>query len=449
MVEALGWLAFVGGFAGALTLMADRGYRAGLKLAWFLATLAVPGWFAVTFRSVSVDGITGVALAVLVATLYQPMTGFRPRWAVADVCLGLVVLATVVSDAANRVLIPGFLVEQVRVWVLPYLVGRVFLKSWDEMGGTLPILMALVAGLSVFGIIEALIHTNVLAVATGKSWELLDRAEGFRWGLKRAQGITNHPIYFGLLLVLTLPWVLTASRQPNAPRWWAYVPVLLVGAAVVTVSRSAHLAIAVVFAADVFFRKPHYRGPMLAAALTAGLVFVVFRQEVLDLLGSYAGEAAPETETVKINGVPEPYSGTRHRDLLVKVYGEAIDGAGWVGYGSMVTDMPKDAYMDQRFASIDHEYLLHFLKYGYLGTATFLLFAAAGTYHLARSAVRRDGAVAELSGGLCGAFAVVAVVIRGVAFSNDFRATWLFVAGLGATLAMRPRTEVTNGPTSV
>jgi hypothetical protein len=438
MVEAFGWLAFLVGFGGALALMADRGYRDGMKLAWFIVTLAVPGWFVVTFRSVSVDGITGVALAILLATLYQPLTGFRPRWAIADVCLGLVFLATVVSDAANRMLIPGFLVEQVRVWVLPYFVGRVFLSSWDEMGRTLPILMGLVAGLSVFGIVEALIRTNVLAAATGKSWELLEKAEGFRWGLKRAQGIANHPIYFGLLLALTLPWVLTAYRQPGSPRWWAYVPALLAAAAFVTVSRSAHLAVAVVFAADFFFRKPQFRGVLLATGLAAGLTFFVFRQEALDLLGSYAGEASPETEMVKINGTPVPYSGTRHRDLLMDVYADAIDGAGWVGYGTLVSDMPKDAYMDPRFASIDHEYLLHFLKYGYLGLATLFLFSAAGTYHLARAALRRDGPLSDLAGGLCGAFTIVAVLIRGVAFSNDFRAMWLFAAGLGASLALRP-----------
>ena len=58
MGDAPGWAAFVGGLVGTLVLMADRGFKDGLRLAWFLATLAVPGWFAFTFRSVGLDAVT-------------------------------------------------------------------------------------------------------------------------------------------------------------------------------------------------------------------------------------------------------------------------------------------------------------------------------------------------------------------------------------------------------
>ena len=55
MVEALGWAAFVGGLVGTLVLMADRGFKDGTSLAWFLATLAVPAWFNVFLRSITLD----------------------------------------------------------------------------------------------------------------------------------------------------------------------------------------------------------------------------------------------------------------------------------------------------------------------------------------------------------------------------------------------------------
>jgi hypothetical protein len=90
--------------------------------------------------------------------------------------------------------------------------------------------------------------------------------------------------------------------------------------------------------------------------------------------------------------------------------------------------------MDQRFLSIDHHYLLHYLRYGYLGTISFIAFAAAGAWNLAREALARDGPLSDLAAGLFGAFVAVVIVVRGVAFSPDFGATWIFVAGLAASM---------------
>jgi hypothetical protein len=440
MVEALGWAAFVVGFAGTWMLVAARGYADGTKIAWFVATLAVPGWLIANFRSISLDAVTGVALAMLLATLNRPYSGTRPRWVLCDLMVALVVLTAILSDALNRILIPGTVIELVRTWVLPYLVGRLFLRSWDEVRPVLPVLVALAAALSGFALVEAVTKTNLLAVVTGIKWQLLETGEGFRWGLKRAQGNTNHPIYFGLLMTLTLPWVLMAARAARngeGPRWWAAVPAVAAAAAFVTVSRAAHLAVVFVFTCDLFFRRPTYRGPMLACAVFGGLAFLAFRQETLDLLGRYAGETDSYYETVRINGIDYEYTGTRHRDLLLVAYDEAIEQTGWVGYGTSFQDMPLDPYMDGRFRSIDHHYLLHYLRYGALGIAAFLALAVAAAWNLGREALARDGPLSDLAAGLFGAFVAVTVMARGVAFSFDFAATWLFVAGLSASLAAR------------
>jgi hypothetical protein len=451
MVEVLGWAAFGLGLVGTWVLMADRGFRDGMRLAWFLATLAVPAWFTVTFRSITLDAITGVTSATALALLFRPFEGARTRWVLSDVLVGGIVLAGIVSDALNRILIPGTIFELIRSWVLPYLVGRLFLTSWDQVRRTLPVLVVLAAALSVYAIVESLSQTNVLAVVTGKKWELLESSEGYRWGLKRAQAITNHPIYFGLLMALTLPWLLTAARQAtrgDGPRWWVAIPALATVGAFVTVSRSAQVAIVMVFAADQFFRRPSYRAPMLFLAVAGGLAFLVFRSEILDLLGTYAGEHAIGQDKVRIYGIEYDYSGTRHRDLLLLAYEEAIDRAGWFGYGSSVQDMPRDPNMDVRFLSIDDHYLLHYLRYGYLGTAAFLAFAAAGAWNLAREALARDGPLSDLAAGLFGAFVAVTLLVRGVALSFDFGATWLFVAGLAATMRARrmPTAAATRKP---
>lgn len=447
MVDALGWAAFFGGFVGTLVLLADRGFHDGLRLAWFLATLAVPGWFAVTFRSIGLDAVTGVAVATLVALMGRPFTGGRPVWMWTDLLLGSVILSCVLSDALNRILIPGTVLELVRTWVFPYLLGRLFLTAWGDMGRTIPTLVVLAAALSVFGIVEALIQTNVLARATGKSWPLLEKSEGFRWGLKRAQGTTNHPIYFGLLLALTLPWILMAARMARssaAPRWWRAVPALLVGAAVVTVSRSAQLAMVIVLAADQFFRWPRVRPYILMTVFVGGLTFAAFRQEALDLLGAYAGETDIGEDTVLIDGIEYEYTGTRHRDLLYKAYSELIDQAPWYGYGTMSDAIArKQDQMAVQFQSIDHHYLVQYLRYGTAGVVTFLLFGVAAAWNLAREAWARDGPLSDLAAGLFGAFVAVLIMLRGVALSPDFGSTWLFVAGLAASMRARRAAPVT------
>lgn len=440
MADALGWAAFVLGFAGTLYLVSERGFRDGMRIAWFLATLAVPGWFTVAFRSVALDAITGMCLATLVAMLRQPYHGQRATWLLSDLLLGLVVIIAILSDALNRVLIPGTVVELIRSWVFPYLIGRLFLTTWDGVDRVLPTIMTLGAALSALALFEAIFQINVLALATGKRWEILETGEGFRWGLKRAHVITNHPIYFGLLICMILPWLLLGARAAmngQGPRWWVVIPYLAVAAAFATVSRSAQLAALIVLAADQFFRRPTYRIPMLLIAAIGGIVFLMFREQILDLLGVYAGESEVMQDRVKIYGTEYEYTGTRHRDLLVLAYEGAIDRAGWIGFGTTMQDMPKDPYMDSRFLSIDFHYLIHFLKYGYLGIATFAAFAIAVMWNLAREAWARDGPSADLAAGLFGAFVAVAIMLRGVAFSFDFAATWLFVAGLSASLRIR------------
>ncbi|HKA08269.1 MAG TPA: hypothetical protein VKD71_13500, partial [Gemmataceae bacterium] len=186
--------------------------------------------------------------------------------------------------------------------------------------------------------------------------------------------------------------------------------------------------------------------PMLAIAAVGGLLFFIFREQAVDLLGAYAGEKETPVERVKIYGEYYEYTGTKHRDLLLLAYEDAIDHAGWFGYGTSLQDMPKDPNMDPRFLSMDHHYLLHYLKYGYLGIATFILFAMAGAWNLAREALARDSKLSDLAAGLFGAFVAVALVVRGVAFSPDFGATWFFVAGLAASLRARRLSRAVSLP---
>ncbi|HEX3148132.1 MAG TPA: hypothetical protein VHR66_08605, partial [Gemmataceae bacterium] len=151
---------------------------------------------------------------------------------------------------------------------------------------------------------------------------------------------------------------------------------------------------------------------------------------------------------VIINGVEYEYTGTRHRDLLYKAYEQAIDNAGWLGFGT-TDDRIKpfiDPEMPVQFVSIDHQYLLQYLRYGIVGTVAFIAFALSGAWNLAREAWARDGPLSDLAAGLFGASIAVIIMIRGVALSPDFGFTWVFIAGMAASMRARRATATMPTP---
>ena len=431
MLQAFAWATLVGCFVGTLILVTDKGYRYGTAAAWFIVTMAVPSWLAITFRSIHLDPTMMVGIAVILMGLFRPFNGSRFRWSPIDISVLSILVMCVVSDALNRLLIPGTVIQLTRVWLIPYLMGRIFAASYDSPRRLMPLIAALGMGLSMYALVEAFTKINVVAKMTGMVWPLLETSEGFRWGIKRAQGNTNHPIYFGMLMVMLLPWLLWVARH-RLHSWWAALPWVGGAAGFVSVSRSAQISLLIVLMADQFFRRPVLRLPILVLAIIGGIMFMSFRQEVLDSLGRYAGEQDPSADKVVIYGETYDYTGTRHRDLLELAYAEGIEQAEWVGFGTNMIDMPKDPYLDKRFVSIDNDYLIHYLSYGYLGVGSLLVFELITSLYLIRLAFNRRDPRSDLAAGLCGSFIAVILVLRGVTWSSDFSDMWLFVAGLTA-----------------
>lgn len=437
MIEGWSWAITLVAIGTCVVLMHDRGYRTGLRTTWLLFALLVPAWFFVNVRSVRVEPLGAIALTGLLWALARPFHGFRTRWVMSDLLLVGVLFSMFVSDLARNALIPGTVLDAIRMWVLPYLMGRILLTDEHDIRQPLRALCVAAFILGGLALVEAIVKTNLLATLTGMRWELLDQSEGFRWGFKRAQVTRNHPIYFGLLTALALPWWLLAFReaqQGRGPTWWLLTPVAGLGAGFFSIARSAHVALLLVLSSDLFFRRPNYRFPMLLAGAALALFLGVYYTETLDVLGRLVGEAPVGSDRVRIDGIWYDYTGTRHRELLVLAYAEAIEQAGWLGFGTTPREMPLDPYMDRRFVSIDHHYLLHYLRFGWLGVTAFVLFTVASAWNLFQVAWRTRSLEADFAGGLFGAFVAVAVLLRGIAFHEDFGALWLFIAGVGASL---------------
>ena len=201
-------------FLAALFLIGKYGFYPGMWYAWFGIMLLIPWWLFVEVRSIRLDPASACAIGILCCLLRQPAHG-KVRFVLSDYLILLLIFTECLTQFYWRSLVPLGIPEYLRNWLLPYLMGRILIRDDNDISPILRILCIIVPILGLFAICEAFMHLNILAKITGKHWEILDNnpLESERWGLKRAQGNENHPIYLGLTLVMLLPWMFEAAYR--------------------------------------------------------------------------------------------------------------------------------------------------------------------------------------------------------------------------------------------
>lgn len=348
------------------------------------------------------------------------------------------ILAQIGSQASAGSLKPLTVIELARKWVLPYLMGRLLISEIGDLRAAYRTMMVIVVILTILAIFECAVQLNPINMLLGKRYDLLEQGEGYRWGLKRAHVTFDHPIFFGMTLVLLLPWTLETRRQSilgQGSRWWRMMPWLIACGLFATVSRGPQLAAMATVGIYAFFRLSERRLTFLMIFLGAACVAYTQKETLIDALSCFAGEKnVEEIRFITIDGEEVEYSGTNHRLLLFRVYSQAIDQAGLFGFGYELKGVLIDENLAQRFASIDCHYLLFFLQHGYLGCGAFLILTLTILIKLIRRAWNPTDAIGSFAGGLAGALASVAVLLVSVWFSPDFAGVWLFTAGLATRL---------------
>lgn len=446
MVETLSWACSAGVFVVTLYLIRSRGFLDGARPAWLAVLLLAPVWFRTSAASLTVDPRSACALAILVGFLMQPVdAGRRPgRLVASDLAVLLMTLAVLAAQAAAQDFMLLSPLDQFRAFVLPYVIGRLFLRAPRDIETVLPSYCIIVSILAAYAAFEAVSKINPLEIFVQRPDHSIETAyDAYRWGLRRAYALETHPIYLGLTFAMLLPFAVEAavcSIQKRGPYWWRFVPLIVVAGVMSTVSRGAQLCTLAVLLTLFFHSFPRLRGPLLLLAAVGGLAFFTFRDDVVAWLAQYAEEThAGETEYVQIS-TPEgmqwfEYTGTKHRDLLDVVYRDAIAEAGWLGYGTALKKMPRDPEMDPRFKSIDNHYLLFYLQYGRAGSIAFGLVAVCFLANVFPKFWSGRGPEGRLAAGLFGALAGGLMTMRSVWFASDYGAVWLFCGGLSVAVA--------------
>lgn len=277
---------------------------------------------------------------------------------------------------------------------------------------------------------------NLFCKVFGKSFPILEAGEGYRWGIKRAIGPLEHPIFFGLVLVMTYPMAVYAGMKAlrkEGPKWWLAVPVLLLGAVVCTASRGPIIAAMATVYCTLVFASKKLRIPLIIFGLVGGCGAVVAKDMI-----KHAIESSVETDDferwVEIDGKEYRYTGTAHRELLFLVYKKAIRECPFFGYGGRLRGVPIAEHLALRFSSIDNHYLLFYLQYGKAGLYSFIAITLLAMGYLLRMAWNVELPHSTMAGSMLGALLGVSSLLMSVWFSPDHGTVWLFFVGLTTCL---------------
>jgi len=427
------------------------GFRSALRLIYVPVLLLAPVWLEETGISSVVLNCRLVAACGILPALALLLLRERPRVLLADIFLAALIAVVFYSmKMAGEIRLLTFF-EILRCWLLPYLMGRWCLASGKDVDRFLPLIAVLSLMIAAWSIFEAVTKINpVLKLPMAPYFPNLQGSEGFRWGLKRAQGPLEHPNSWGLTIAMLLPWAMTAAhraRSKRGPSWWPLTLGLLLGAILVTISRMSWIVSIAAVGLGVVLRWRQLRIPILVVSLVTGSVLWANKDVIIPELSKLKGaqeEGDGEPDIFIIDGKPEVYTGDRHRLLLEKVYKPFLDNAGWFGYSdtdTWCTAKIRDEDVRRRFASIDNHYMMFYLSYGRLGLWAFWALQICVLLYLLGASWNVGTPQSMLAGSMFGVMVGLTLALWGVYLADSFRHVWLFCAGVAACLHSLPKDE--------
>ena len=421
----------------------SHGGGSALRRGFFIVVLIGPTWMTYQLRSIRLDYRVLIAffgITALFAFAPKKPIVFRPM--ISDFFMGMMFTGVCVSQYLCGAMAPLTAFDLAAQWLSTYVMGRVFLQSQEDIDDMVPVICWMFFIVFVLNTIEALAMKNLVNTALGKTFGLLEQGEGYRWGMKRAQGNVVHPIFNGFQLVMLYPWAAEAARRAKImglSRFYRLVPWYAGIGTFFCVSRGPHIALLLTMASIFFFRHPKLRIPLLIIGI-AGVTAIVFGKDaVMHALGKLAGETEEDVRIIMIEGEPTEYTGTKHRILLLRVYAEAIEKAGLFGWGKSMKGIVLEESIAQRFGSIDSHYLMFYIQYGYVGIGLFWALMLTVIVYSIVAAWNAQGPWCTLAGGIAGSFLAVGLLMSSVWFAPDYGAVWLFNAGLISNILSLPK----------
>lgn len=417
-----------------------RGSQAALALGVALV-LCLPSWMYRDLGGLRLDIRQAVCFVLIACALFDPRAKLGGRIVLCDLLVLALALANLASEMLNDELVTAtMIVNFLAFWILPYTIGRLVRLDAEGLKQALPPIALGTAILAAFTVVESITRINVIHLITGHGGSL-QAAQDIRWGLRRAEGTLTHPIFFGMALVMTLPWTIEAARwarQRLAPAWWRYLPWLTSAGAFFTMSRGPQMSVLGTLAVITWFRNRTWRPIITCVVVVLAGMATVGREQVIELLHAWSGET--NHQTIDIHGEIYEYSGTTHRMLQFMVFRDALEHTGWFGYGSLPLMAGRnrlpyvEEHLRQMFSSIDNHYIEYTLRAGFVGLGLFVALALTTLVYLAGPAWRTRGETSVFAATLLGVQLLVTINLAAVWFASDFAFVWLLNVGLASSL---------------
>lgn len=347
----------LGGFAaivlGIVLLVRRFPYPAAIG---FLLVIAfVPIWVEVplpfirpSFAS-AVAGLLAIGLALRTSHI---------RLTLPDLLAGFLLISATVPMALGLLSLNSFLGVLV-IWGTAFVVGRLILLHVDQ--GKLYATIAVIFGVvAVLAIVEFLTDWHGLA-----SWGPANSSRAtwapiqIRSGLSRAEGAFGHSIALGTTLAMAAVLTLDA-KLPRVTR--LILIAVMIGAIGVTLSRGALICLFLGLVLALFF-LPHPRVHELRVALAAVLVSAVVIGAPI-VLGVFTGAGAEARDSAEYRG-----------DLT-----NLTSSIEWIGRSPAFQSSADGTLYVGGFKSIDNQFLIFGLSFGWLTVAMVVCLLAFAAY---------------------------------------------------------------------
>ncbi|TWU56879.1 O-Antigen ligase [Rubripirellula tenax] len=425
-----------------------------VRTGW-LFTLLVPTWMMRNIGGLEFDLRLLTAMVLIPLALFSGRLLRKPSWI--DVCVVCFVAIGLFSVYRNQLVSPTTIAAVFSVWMVPYVMGRILVTSMNDLRALVPWACCACIFLSAWSIFESTTGINPLNVLAQRSGSFNAEHDG-RMGLRRAEGPLGHPIFFGMVLALLFPWALEgasmARRRLASPVFYV-TPLLCALGVIGTVSRGPMLVLVVSGVTALFFYLPFIRVPLFLGVAVSAVMALAAWPAIVENLETISGEKA--SLIITIEGKEYAYTGTRHRELLYKVYADAMTEAGVLGHGSWGAKSIHQAYIEPQlrglFRSVDNHYILTVLNWGFLGLAAFALIGVSAAIGGSFLALEVDPEFRLLVGALSGSIVATLLLLSTVWFSPDYGFLWLLTVGVissarSAWFRERPQTKLrpAHGP---
>lgn len=351
----------------------------------------------------------------LVAYCFHPKATFPWKLGWLDAAMISLLAIHVASDIENTGWSWAIPFRVYGEWCVAYLAGRLALQNTEDFRYLTPWAVSIAVVMALGAIFEAVSGDHPWELLYGqRKYDGIDR-EATRWlGLTRAWGCCAHPIYFGFVQVLFLPWLLRAwHRTRTVGTQWSRLSTLLPLLGLIGVfctgSRAALGAYLLVMLFGLLAYVPVTRILFLGLAIILVPIGVLKRTEVIDSV-TKLGETINPNRKIELDGKEEYVSYTGTRWLLVRVYWKAIEKASWLGFGTdAVSSFPVkvpvgdiDHKTREAVPYIDDQYVLMVLRFGWMGVTAFtvaLLLAATAWFQRSTMLHSSHSAVSFYVGG--------------------------------------------------